>query len=72
MRKSIDARLQKIERQRRPTPGALPTIIVIPDSEPDRAQALADVARRRARGDSVIAVGEHEDSLAALVEVFAP
>lgn len=66
-------RLRAIEAKRRPAaPGALPVIVVVPDSEPDRAQALADIARRRARGETVIAIGEADDALAALVEVFAP
>lgn len=60
-------RLRKIER-RRVLPGALPTIIIVPEG-PDRAQVLADVARRRALGQQVIALGPHEDALAALVEV---
>lgn len=69
MQRLID-RLAKIER-RRVVPGRLPTIIIVPDG-PDRAQVLADVARRRARGDNVLAIGEADDPLAALVEVFAP
>ena len=68
MQRLID-RLAKIER-RRVVPGRLPTIIIVPDG-PDRAQVLADVERRRARGDNVLAIGEQDDPLAALVEVFA-
>ena len=69
MQRLID-RLAKIER-RRVVPGRLPPIIIVPDG-PDRAQVLADVERRRARGDNVLAIGEQDDPLAALVEVFAP
>ena len=69
MQRLID-RLAKIER-RRVVPGRLPTIIIVPDG-PDRAQVLDDVARRRARGDNVLAIGEADDPLAALGEVFAP
>ena len=69
MQRLID-RLAKIER-RRVVPGRLPTISNVPDG-PDRAQVLADVERRRARGDNVLAIGEQDDPLAALVEVFAP
>ncbi len=70
MQRLID-RLAKIER-RRVVPGRLPTIFVVPADGPDRAQVLADVARRRARGQNILAIGEQDDPLAALVEVFAP
>ena len=68
----IEARLRKIERRRLPAPGELPTIFIVPADGADRAQVLADIARRRARGQNVLAIGEHDDPLAALVEVFAP
>ena len=64
-------RLERLER-RRPQPGGLPTICVIPDDQPARNEALADVERRRARGEQVIAIGIDDDPLAALVEVAAP
>ncbi len=69
MQRLID-RLAKIER-RRVVPGRLPTIIIVPDG-PDRAQVLGDVARRRAQGQNILAIGEEVDPLGALVEVFAP
>lgn len=65
-------RLARLEQRHRPAPGDLPTIIIVPDNEPDRAQALADVERRRARGETVLAIGEQDDPLAELVEVFSP
>ena len=65
-------RLTKLEQRHRPAPGELPVVLVVPSTEPDRAQALADVERRRALGQNVIAIGEQEDPLGALVEVFAP
>lgn len=55
-------RLQKIERQRRPTPGGLPIIIAVPANGPDRAQVLADVARRRALGEPVFAIADGENN----------
>lgn len=67
----INDRLTKIER-RRVVPGRLPTIFVVPADGPERAQVLADVARRRAKGQNILAIGEQDDPLAALVEVFAP
>ena len=67
----INDRLTKIER-RRVVPGRLPTIFVVPADGPERAQVLADVARRRARGENILAIGEQDDPLGELVEVFAP
>lgn len=61
----INDRLTKIER-RRVVPGRLPTIIIVPDG-PDRAQVLADVERRRARGENILAIGEQDDPLGELV-----
>lgn len=67
----INDRLTKIER-RRVVPGRLPTIFIVPTDGPDRAQVLADVERRRARGENVLAIGEQDDPLGELVQVFAP
>jgi len=41
---------------------------VVPADEPQRSQVLADIERRRARGQNIVAVGEGEDELGALVE----
>ncbi len=59
----INDRLTKIER-RRVVPGRLPTIIVVPDG-PKRAQVLADVERRRARGERVFLVTDGDNPLMA-------
>ena len=70
MGNALKTRLSRLEGAAIP-PGALPTIIIIPDG-PDRAAVLADVERRRARGQNIIAIGEGEDALLALVEAAAP
>lgn len=59
-------RLAKLER--RLAPSTLPTIFVVPDAEPERSHVLADIAKRRTRGENIIAIGEQDDPLAALVE----
>ncbi len=67
MRHFTKQRITKLER-RLPAPGGLPTVIVVPADEPQRSQVLADIERRRARGQNIVAVGEGEDALGALVE----
>ncbi len=67
MRHFTKQRITKLER-RLPAPGRLPTVFVVPADEPQRAQVLADIERRRARGQNIVAVGEGEDELGALVE----
>ncbi len=64
-------RLTRLER-RNPPSGLLPTVVAVPDAEPHRSRVLADIERRRARGQTIVAVREGEDKFAALVEVFAP
>ncbi len=65
----IRARLERLEQRQKPSPGMLPVVVVLPD-EPERAQVLADVQSRRARGEHVICVGPGEDELSALVDCF--
>lgn len=70
MRRTFTDRLARIER--RLAPSSLPTVLVVPADEPERSEVLADIERRRARGENIIAIGEHDDPMAALVEAFAP
>ncbi|MBS0495965.1 MAG: hypothetical protein JSS31_18920 [Proteobacteria bacterium] len=67
---TLETRLLRLEQRVNPA-GLLPTIFIVPDG-PDRAQVLADIEQRRARGENVLAIGEGEDSLAVVAEVFAP
>ncbi|MBS0495800.1 MAG: hypothetical protein JSS31_18040, partial [Proteobacteria bacterium] len=60
----LENRIAALEQRVKPASGLLPTIIIVPADGPDRAQVLADIEQRRARGENVIAVGEGEDSLA--------
>jgi hypothetical protein len=70
--RSILKRLDQLEAARLPGKGGLPVLVVIPDddSPEDQAAALADIRRRRAAGQHVIAVGPGDDPLAALVDCF--
>ena len=60
-------RLQKIERQRRPTPGLLPTILVAPDG-PEGDEVRAQAERLRAQGHTVILIADDADRLNAAVD----
>lgn len=62
-------RLAKLER--RLAPGTLPTIFVVPADEPDRTRVLADIERRRVRGQNIVAIGEADDWLDAMVEAVS-
>lgn len=68
----LENRITALEQRTNPASGLLPFIVIVPADEPDRTQVLADIERRRARGENVLAIGEGDDSMAAIVEVFAP
>lgn len=70
MRRTFTDRLARIER--RLAPSSLPTVVVVPADEPERSQVLADIERRRARGENVLAIGAQDDPIAELVELCAP
>lgn len=70
---NLRLRLEKLETAALPAPGGFPVIIIVPDAdEPGHAAVLADIARREAAGERVIAIGPDDDPLAALVDEFAP
>lgn len=65
----LSDRIRAMEQRRTPE-GMLPVIVRVPADEPERQRVLADVERRRKRGEHVLAVHRADDPMVQLCDLF--
>ena len=67
----LSERLRRLEQRRTPE-GMLPLVIEVPSGFAEREKVLADVDRRRRRGENLLVVLPGDDPMAILADAIGP